>query len=51
MGKVKSHFHDELERRRAYEAHEEDEREADLSAAEDRAWAAAKAAKRAEKSA
>lgn len=48
MARIKDFYRDELERRRAYE---DDEREAAISADEDRAWAAAKAAKRAEKSA
>jgi hypothetical protein len=44
MARVKDYYHDELERRRAYEDEMFDEEA--ISAAEDRAWAAAKAAKR-----
>jgi hypothetical protein len=49
MAKVKNHYHDELERRRAYE--DEMFGEDELNAEQDRWWAAVKAAKRAEKSA
>lgn len=44
MGKVKNHYHDEFERRRWHEAGEIADDE--FYAEQDRAWAAAKAAKR-----
>jgi hypothetical protein len=46
MARVKD-YHDDLERRRAYEAEMFDEEA--IIAAEDRAWAAAKAARKARK--